>query len=55
MTEWSMSDSLVMFLGFRKSTHSCAEGICHSSIRLPNIQVHHCTWSVLPGLLSCIC
>ena len=43
MTEWSTSDSLVMFLGFRKSTHSCTEGICHSSIRLPNIQVHHCT------------
>jgi len=25
-------------------------GMCHSSTHPPNIQVHHCTWSVLPGL-----
>jgi len=32
--------------------HSCTEAMCHSSTHPPNVQVHHCTWSALPGLAS---
>ena len=41
---------LAMFLGFRKLLCSCTEGMCHSSTHPANVQVHHYTWSVLPGL-----
>jgi len=44
---------LVTFHGFRKLSHRCTEEMFHSSSLPPNIQVHHCTWSVLPGLPPC--
>jgi len=36
----------------QKLPHSCTvtQGMCHSSTHPPNVQVCHCTWSVLPGL-----
>ena len=40
---------LVIFLRFTNSPHSCTEGMYHSLMHPPNVQVCHCTWSVLPG------
>jgi len=38
------------FLGSEIHLTAVPEGMCHSSTRPSNVQVHHCTWSVLPGL-----
>jgi len=38
-----------IFLGFRKPPYSCIERMCQSSTHPPNVHVHHCMWSVLPG------
>jgi len=53
-TERSTIGSLgdISWVQFRNPSHRCMEGMCHST-HPPKVQVHHCTWSVLPGHKYC--